>query len=134
MQPPRFILAALTVLAWIISSNSCLLAATFAPKLDVCCHEESGLPDSGGSEPCGASECDKCVTLESGINVSVLIPLAAPAPNWMEDSILSQELVAVLFLCVRELPLEPPIPRLVPRTWCEVVKKALPVRGPSLSA
>jgi hypothetical protein len=76
----------------------------------------------------------ECVTLESGINVSVLTPLAAPIRNWMEDAILSQILVDLFSSSVREVPFEPPNPDIPPSTWCDVVKKALPVRGPSLVA
>jgi hypothetical protein len=132
MHPYRFILAVLTALAWIVSSNSCLLAASLGPEADACCEHERGVPDSEGSQPCGGAECGKCATLDSGINVSVLVPLAAPAPQWMEDVVLSQLLRELLQLSVREVPFEPPNPDIPRSTWCDVVKKALPVRGPSL--
>jgi hypothetical protein len=134
MQTIRFMLAALTMLAWVVSSNSCLLATVAAPEVDACCEHESGespAPEIPG--PCGINDCGKCVTLESGVNLSVFAPLVAPAAVWMEDVLLSERLRAVVqrsLLEVPELPEDsPPGPVL---SWCEVVQKVLPVRGPSI--
>ena len=134
MQPYRFIFAVLTALAWIVSSNSCLLAAEFSPELDACCENESAVPDSHLPVPCGIGECGKCLTLESGINLSVLNPLGAPAPDWTEDRMLSRLIGELILLWIREVPFEPPDPEVPPLLWCDVAKKALPVRGPSLFA
>lgn len=125
-------LAVLTALAWFVSSNSCLLASAFAPAQDDCCEHESSTPEQKTPQPCGPTDCTKCVTLESGINLSVLVPLAAPMPNWSEDVLLSQLLQVMVQDLVAEIPLRPPIFDPPPSRWCEVVQKVLPVRGPSL--
>ena len=134
MRPFRFILAVLTALAWIVSSNCCLLATEFGPELDACCEHDSPDPDSRQAPPCGIGECGKCLTFDSGINLSVLNPLVAPAPDWTEDMALSRLIGDLILLSVRDVPLEPPDPGVPPSRWCDVVTKALPVRGPSLVA
>jgi hypothetical protein len=132
MKPIRIMLAVLTALAWFVSSNSCLFAVELAPDRDDCCEHESAIPERDAPQPCGPSDCMKCVTLESGINLSVLAPLAAPLPAWSEDVLLTQLLRVMVKDLVEEVPLPPPIFDPPSSRWCDVVQKVLPVRGPSL--
>jgi hypothetical protein len=135
MRHLRSIAVVFFALLFVVSANRCLIASAFHGASQECCVNERGPVDSDRSLPCGESGCDACVTLESGVNLAALVPSALPAPVWTqvhEFMALMRRLTATV---VAETSVSPPDMAWIPSpTWLEVVKKALPVRGPSLVA
>ena len=135
MRHLRSIAAVFFALLFVVSTNRCLIASTFQGASQECCEHERGPVDSNRSLPCGETGCDTCLTLESGANLASLVPAALPAPVWTdvhEFMALMRRLTATV---VTEASFSPPDIAWIPTpTWLEVVKRALPVRGPSLVA
>lgn len=134
MRTIRSILAVLCALIWIVSANNCLLAASFESVPDACCESDLPDPSHDHSKPCVPGGCAPCVTLESGINPATLHPLLAPDPSWIEDRQLSELLLTLTALSMEEITYVPPRVGEPPPVWHDVVKRALPVRGPSVIA
>ena len=129
------ILAALFALLFVVAANRCLIAAAFPAEAVGCCEEQGAPLDSERELPCGTEGCEPCVTLESGVNLGALVPLNVPAPVWEEDCEWAALITRLAVLAADETPATPDDPDPVrSRPWHEVMKKATPVRGPSLAA
>ena len=134
MQPARTILVAFLGLLFVVSTNTCALAAAFLEKGDACCEKERGPGSSRDGVPCSSGDCAQCVTLETGVNLSSLVPVSAPVAVWTEHFELSEFLRRLAGATAAEIPAAPPDPATIPSPpWRDVLKKALPVRGPSLA-
>ena len=113
----------------------CLLAATFPKILGSCCECDRHATDCGKDQSDDRT-CDQCVTLENGVTLGALAPVAVPSPLvWEEDAVAkwlrrSLELTAME---VAEGPESVPVWS-PPPTRTVTLTKALPVRGPSLAA
>ncbi len=135
MRRLRIITAVILALLWVPSAGHCLLAATFPQMFGACCECESETGD-GHEEPMDEGSCTQCVTLETGVNLSVLSPIPVPVPPFWEEDALTRwvrraaELTAMetAGLPEREPVWSPPPLRTVTLT------KARPVRGPSIAA
>ncbi|MEQ1863003.1 MAG: hypothetical protein ABMA13_24030 [Chthoniobacteraceae bacterium] len=131
MQASRAILVAFLSLLFVFSTNRCAIAAAFPGEVEECCENERVPGDSERGLPCGGNECAPCATLESGVNLAALTPLAVPVPQAYEIAELMRRLAAAV---VEEVSAAPPDPAAIPvPPWREGLK-ALPVRGPSLAA
>lgn len=133
MRVLRTIFAVLFALAWVVSTNSCLIASVVAPELEECCDGDSSDERPAG-QPCGANDCGQCLTLESGVHHAALVPITLPPSVWAEDVLLSirlREQLALTPETLRERAWVPPNPS-PPPLHCESVKTGLPTRGPSV--
>jgi hypothetical protein len=122
-----FILALLAL--WLTGANGCVIAAAFPGDVAAPCECGEAHEEERG---CG-TDCAPCVTLESGVNLGSLTPVAVPPPTWTELKRLllvelakAQEKAGESAIDVATSP--PPVVRSV---WRVFVGKALPVRGPS---
>ena len=130
----RATFAVFFALLFVASTNSCALAAAFLEKGDPCCEKERGPGSSRDGVPCSSGTCAQCATLKSGVNLSALVPVSAPVAVWTEDFELSEFLRRLAGATADEIPAAPPDPATIPSPpWRDVLKKALPVRGPSLA-
>lgn len=128
MRHLRAIFSAVLAVVFLTAANSCLLATVFAGSVDACCETESA-PEPA---PCPNGDCAPCATLESGVNLSAHAPLTVPAPVISEDVLLSELLRARMWHAVMDVDRPVVEPERRPAyPWCDVVKTALPVRGPS---
>jgi len=135
MLASRAIFVAFLSLLFVFSTNRCAIAAAFPSEVEECCANERAPGDSERGLPCGAKECAPCATLESGVNLAALAPLAVPAPVWTEDYELAALMRRLAVAAAEEVSAAPPDPAAIPPPpWCDVMTKALPVRGPSLVA
>lgn len=135
MRPFCAIFAALLALMFVFSTNRCAIAAAFPDEVDVCCEDERVPGDSERGLPCGGKDCAPCATLESGVNLAALTPLAVPAPVWTEACEFAELMQRLAATVVEEGSAAPPDPAAIPMpSWCDVMMRALPVRGPSLVA
>ena len=135
MRLPRIFFALLLALLFVLGTNRCLIAAAFPGEVEKCCEQERPPGNADRESPCDGKDCASCATLESGANLAALVPLAMPATVWTEaDSFaaLMRRLVAVVMVEVRAAPPDPSA--IPPPPWCDVMMKALPVRGPSVVA
>ena len=134
MRHVRIITALILVLLWVPSVGHCLLAANFPDVFGVCC-ECDGDGTGGSKAPADEGTCNQCVTLETGVNLGVLVPLAVPSPIFLEEDELAQWLRRIIELAAMEVA---EAPRAVP-VWSPppirtvTLTKAQPVRGPSLA-
>ena len=135
MRPFRPIFFAFFAMLFVFSTNRCAIAAAFPGEVEECCENERAPGDSERGVPCGGEECAPCATLESGVNLAALVRLAVPAPVWTEDCEFAALLRRLAVAVMEKVPAAPPDPAAIPPPpWCDVMTKALPVRGPSLVA
>ena len=135
MRHVRLITALFLALLWVPSTGHCLLAATFPDVFGVCC-ECDGDASGGGKAPADEGTCYQCVTLENGVNLSALTPVAAPLSAFWEDDALARWLrrsIELAAMEVAEVPESVPVWS-PPPTRMVTLTKAMPVRGPSLVA
>ena len=134
MQPARTILVAFLGLLFVVSTNTCALAAAFLEKGDPCCENERVPGPAQDETPCRSGDCAPCATLESGVNLAALVPLSAPVVVWTEDFEIAELMRRLARAARDEMPAAPPDPATIPSPpWRDVLKKAQPVRGPSLA-
>ncbi len=138
MRSLRAILFAAFAVLFVVSTNRCVIAAAFP---DVkggaaeCCLSEKSTGESERSQPCSENDCAPCVTLDSGVNLASLVPLVLPVPVWTEAGDLAELMKRLAAVVAKESCKAPPDPAAIPPPpWCDVMMKALPVRGPSLVA
>ena len=135
MQFLRAIFVVFFALLFEFSTNRCAIAAAFPGEVGECCENERAPDDSERGLPCSGRECAPCATLESGVNLTALTPLAAPARVWTDDEDFAELMRRLAVAVVEEISAAPPDPAAIPPPpWCDVMTKALPVRGPSLVA
>ena len=133
MRLPRIFFALVLALLFVLGTNRCLIAAAFPGEVEKCCEQERAPGDSSRELPCDGKDCASCATLESGANLAALVPLAMPAPVWTEDEIFAALLRRLVAVVTDEVGAPAPDPAAMPSPpWCDVMSKALPVRGPSL--
>jgi hypothetical protein len=66
------------------------------------------------------------------VNLAALAPLVLPAPVWVEDVDVAELMRRLVAAMAEEVSSTPPDPSAIPSPrWHDVMKKALPVRGPS---
>jgi len=134
MRPTRAIFVAFFALLFVVSTNSCALAAAYLEQGDPCCENERGPGSSQNEAPCESGDCAPCATLESGVNLAALVPLNAPVAVWTEDLEFADLMRRLACAAADEIPAAPPDPATIPSPpWRDVLKKAQPVRGPSLA-
>lgn len=134
MRPLRALLVIAFAFLFVFSTNRCAIAAAFPGQVEECC-ETDRAPDDSERSPCGSRECAPCAILESGVNLAALAPLVMPAPVWMEDHEFAELMQRLAATVVEEIAAAPPDPAAIPPPpWFDEMMKALPVRGPSLSA
>lgn len=132
MRPIRAILVFCLALLFVGSTNRCAIAAAYPAEVEKCCNNEQA-PDSDHGTPCQESGCAPCATL--GVNLAALTPLAVPAPVWTEEREFAEVMRRLAEAIVAEVAATPPDPGSIPAPpWLDVMKKSLPVRGPSLVA
>lgn len=135
MQALRAIFVAILALLFVFSTNRCAIAAAFPAEVEECCSNENSSGESERGLPCGGNDCAPCATLESGVNLASLVPLTIPAPVWADDEGFAELMRRLTVAAVEEVSSTPPDPAAIPPPpWCDVMMKALPVRGPSLVA
>ena len=135
MRSCRAIFVAFLALLFVFSTNRCLIAAAFPAEIEECCENERVPGDSERGLPCGGKECAPCATLESGVHLAALVPLSVPAPVWTEADEFEELMRRLAVAAAEEGSAAPPDPAAIPPPpWCDVMAKALPVRGPSLVA
>ena len=133
MRPFRTIFVAYIALLFVFSTNRCAIAAAFPGEVEDCCPSEKPSGESERGLPCGGGDCVPCATLESGVNLAALVPLTITAPVWTDAEDFTELMRRLAAAVVEEVPAAPPDPAaLPPPPWCDVMMKALPVRGPSL--
>ena len=134
----RFLRAILVVcfaLLLVVGTNRCLIAAAFPGGVEKCCEQERPPGKSDRELPCDGKDCASCATLESGANLAAMVPLAMPAPVWIEDEVFAALMRLLVAVVVHEVCPPAPDPAAMPsQPWRDVMSKALPVRGPSLVA
>ena len=134
MRLSRAIFAVVLALLWVPVTNSCAIAAAFPEWFAPAC--ECGQKHHEDALPCGgdAGDCAPCATLESGVNLAALAPVAVPQPAWVESNGLAELLRKLAQLETDSLAETPPLPPAIPPPpWREDLKMAQPVRGPSLA-
>lgn len=133
MQVFRAISVAILALLFVFSTNRCAIAAAFPAEVEECCPNEKSSGESERGLPCGGKDCAPCATLESGVNLASLAPLSVSAPVWTESYEFAELMQRLAATVVKEGCNAPPDPAAIPPPpWCDVMMKALPVRGPSL--
>jgi hypothetical protein len=132
MRASRIIVVIWLCLLFVVSTNRCVIAAAFPAEIEECCpSEQKG--NSEGSSPCSGSDCAPCATL--GVNLAALAPPAVPPPVWTEEREFAEMMRRLAEAILAEVAAAPPDPVSIPAPlWLDVMKKALPVRGPSLVA
>ena len=135
MRRFRIITALFLALLWVPSVGHCLLAANFPEVFGACCECDGDANDSGKGQSDDGT-CNQCVTLENGVNLSALVPVAVPPSLFWEDDALARWLRRSLELAAMEVAEVPePVPVWSPPlTRTVTLTKAQPVRGPSLVA
>ncbi len=135
MRHVRIVTALILALLWVPSVGHCLLAATFPKVFGPCCECDRDTTD-GKKAPSYNETCNQCVTLENGVNLSALAPVAVPVSAFWEDDALARWLGRSIELAtveVAEVPESVPVWS-PPPTRTVTLTKAQPVRGPSLAA
>lgn len=135
MRQLRAILTVLLMLVFVVSTNCCTIASVLPEVADDCCAGEGLADEANPNSPAGQGNCASCRTLDTGINLSVLVPLVAVAPVWGNHDAfaeLLQKLAAAEQAAVA--PTRPDSTTDLSPPWCDVIKKAQPVRGPSFTA
>ena len=135
MRHVRIITALFLALLWVPSVGHCLLAATFPEVFGACCECDRDATN-GNKGQSDDGTCNQCVTLENGVNLSALAPVAVPVSAFWEEDVMAQWLRRSLELAtmeVAEVPESVPVWS-PPPTRTVTLTKAQPVRGPSLAA
>ena len=135
MRHVRIITALILALLWVPSVGHCLLAANFPQVFGTCCECDGDATDDSKGQPDDRT-CNQCVTLENGVNLSALAPVAVPVSAFWEDDALARWLRRSFELAameVAEVPESVPVWS-PPPTRTVTLTKAQPVRGPSLAA
>ena len=134
MRHVRIITALFLALLWVPSVGHCLLAANFPQVFGSCCECDRDATD-GDRGQSDDGTCNQCVTLENGVNLSALAPVAVPVSAFWEDDALARWLRRSIELAAMEVAEVPePVPVWSPPPMRTVMlTKALPVRGPSLA-
>jgi hypothetical protein len=133
MRAFRAILAVFCALLFGVCPSGCLIAAAFPEAVDACCESERAPDDSGSGQPCGVDSCAPCVTLRTGVNLSAISIPVLPAPLWTESQELAEMMARLMAAAeedVRTTGLDPTA--IPPPPWSDVMKRAVPVRGPSV--
>lgn len=132
MRRVRIFTALFLALLWVPSTGSCMLAATFPNAFGACCECEE-LPQKDGNAPSDDNTCIQCVTLESGVNLSALVPTVAPSPLWRDNDDFAQLLRRLMEEAAEEVADMPPLVSQwkPPPLHAVIFTKAQPVRGPS---
>ena len=135
MRRLRIITALFLALLWVPSVGHCLLAANFPQVFGTCCECDGDATDDSKGQPDDRT-CNQCVTLENGVNLSALAPVAVPVSAFWEEDALARWLRRSFELAAMEVAEVPePVPVWSPPpTRTVTLTKALPVRGPSLAA
>ena len=134
MRHVRIFTALLLALLWVPSTGFCMLAASFPQTFGICC--ECDHPTENDSEaPRHDDSCNQCVTLESGVNLSSLVPTVAPLPSWCENDEFAQLMRRLMEAVSEEVADIPPLVSQwsPPPRHAALLTKAQPVRGPSLA-
>ena len=135
MRFSRAICSLIFSLVFVVATNRCAIAAAFPDEVEECCPSEKPSGESERGLPCGGKDCAPCATLESGVNLASLVPLTIAAPVWTDDVEFAEWIRRLAVTALQEVPAAPPDPAAIPPPpWCDVMAKALPVRGPSLLA
>jgi hypothetical protein len=135
MRPFSVVFAIALALLFVFSTNRCAIAAAFPGEVEECCPGEKPTGESERGLPCGGKDCAPCATLESGVHLASLLPLTITAPVWTDDVEFAELMRRLAVAAVEEISAAPPDPAAIPPPpWCDVMVKALPVRGPSLVA
>ncbi len=135
MRPFSVVFAIALALLFVVSTNRCAIAAAFPSEVEECCPGEKPTGESERGLPCGGKDCAPCATLESGVHLTSLVPLTITAPVWTDDDGWVEMMRRLAVAAVEEVSADPPDPAAIPPPpWCDVMMKALPVRGPSLVA
>ena len=134
MRQVRIITALFLALLWVPSVGHCLLAANFPQVFGTCCECDGDATDDSKGQPDDRT-CNQCVTLENGVNLSALAPVAVPVSAFWEDDALARWLRRSFELAAMEVAEVPePVPVWSPPpTRTVTLTKAQPVRGPSLA-
>ncbi len=135
MRYVRIFTALFLALLWVPSTGYCLLASAFPQTFGECCEcEHPG--ESDGKAPIQDESCDQCVTLESGVNLSSLVPTVAPRPSWCENDDFVQMMQRLMRAVSEEATASAPRPSddSPPPLHAALLTKAQPVRGPSALA
>ena len=132
MRHVRIFTALFLALWWVPSTGHCLLAASFPKVFGPCCECDQPTQQHGKA-PSPDDTCNQCVTLESGVNLSTLVPTAAPCPLWCENDEFAQLMRRLIEPVAEEVTdLLPLVPQWISPPLHEVLlTKAQPVRGPS---
>lgn len=135
MRHVRIFTALFLALWWVPSTGHCLLTATFPKVFGPCCECDRPAQDDGKA-PSPDDTCPQCVTLESGFNLSTLLPTVAPCPLWRENDEFAQLMQRLLETAAEEAADLPPLVSQwsPPPPHAVFLTKAQPVRGPSLVA
>ena len=134
MRRFRIITALILALLWVPSMEHCLLAANFPQVFGTCCECDGDATDDSKGQPDDRT-CNQCITLENGVNLGALVPVAVPSPIFSEDDTLAQWLrrsIELAAMEVAEVPESVPVWS-PPPTRTVTLTKAQPVRGPSLA-
>ena len=132
MRLIRSTLAVFLTLSFVVATNRCAIAAAF-PEVEKCCEEERAPGDSDRGSPCDGKDCASCATLESGVHLASLVPLTIVTPVWTDAEDFAELMRRLAVAAVEDALAPPPDPAEMPSPpWCDVMSKALPVRGPSL--
>lgn len=135
MQSVRAIFVAFLALLFVFSTNRCAIAAAFPGEVEECCPSETPPGESERGSPCGGNDCAPCATLESGVHLATLVPLTITAPVWTDAEDFAELMRRLMVAAVEDAPMALPDPAAIPPPpWCDLLTKALPVRGPSLVA
>ena len=134
MRHVRIITALFLALLWVPSVGHCLLAANFPKVFGACCECDRDATDDSKGQPDDRT-CNQCITLENGVNLGALVPVAVPSPIFSEDDALAQWLRRSIELAAMEVAEVPePVPVWSPPpTRTVTLTKTQPVRGPSLA-
>ena len=88
MRLSRAIFVVVLALLWVPITNSCSIAASFPGMFPAACECERSGEDE--EQPCGGKDCSPCATLESGVNLAALAPVAVPQAVWAESDSLAE--------------------------------------------
>jgi hypothetical protein len=129
MRLSRTILASLFALLFLVSTNSCLIAAAFPGVVASCCENER----SGAGETGEAGSCE-CAAVEAPV-VPVVLTVVRPVPQWTPEGPLTEWMARLRATAREPLAVRLPDDGVIPRSsWPDVVKRCQPVRGPSFVA
>lgn len=135
MRALRAIFFVCLSLLFVFSTNRCVIAAALPANVEECCPDEQAPGESDSGAPCSGRDCSLCVLAVGGANVSAQGMLTVCAPVWAEDQGMAELVRRLAAAAVVEVPVAiVDVESMRPPAWFDVMKKALPVRGPSLAA